>query len=217
MDKPDTIVIFGMHMPPSTPGYIMAEGAWETPLGELIIDETMAAQLSRQFSLTAETPSRFTPDNPIELQLPFIKHFFPEAMLLPIGPPAETRAAEIGQSVAEIAKKSGKTIKIIGSTDLTHYGPNFGFTPAGKGRQAYEWVKDQNDRQVIDAMLAMNSDKVIREGLSHQNVCCPGAAAAAIAAAQAMGAQNASLVGYSSSFEHSPGDTFVGYSGILFH
>ncbi len=216
-NKPDTVVIFGMHLPPHTTGYIMAEGTWETPLGELVIDETMGAQVSRQFGLTPETPTRFTPDNTIELQLPFIKHFFPEARLLPIGPPAETRAVEIGRSVAEIARKSGKTIKIIGSTDLTHYGPNFGFTPAGKGRQAYEWVKDQNDRQVIDAMLAMEPENVIREGLTHQNACCPGAAAAAIAAARAMGAQNAKLVGYSSSFEHSPGDTFVGYGGIVFH
>jgi len=216
-DKTDTVVVFGMHLPPRTPGIIMAEGAWDTPLGELIIDEAMAGQLSRQFSFTMETPTRFTPDNTIELQLPLIKYFFPEARLLPIGPPAESSAVDIGQTAVEIAEKSGKSIKIIGSTDLTHYGPNFGFTPAGKGREAYEWVKDQNDRQVIDAMLSMDPENVIREGLTHQNACCPGAAAAAIAALKALGAGNGRFVGYSSSYEHNPGETFVGYGGILFH
>ena len=215
---PDTIVVFGMHLPPDAPGYIMAHGAWETPLGELKIDEEIAGRLAEQFSFTIETPTRFTPDNTIELQLPFIKYFFPDSRLVPIGPPASAAtAADIGRSVAEIAEAAGKTVKIVGSTDLTHYGPNFGFTPAGKGRAAYSWVKDQNDRQVIDAMLEMAPETVIKEGLSNHNACCPGAAAAAISAVKTLGAQNAKFVGYSSSYEHSPGDTFVGYGGILFY
>jgi AmmeMemoRadiSam system protein B len=215
---PDTIVVFGMHLPPEVPGYIMTEGAWETPLGEIIIDDEIAGRLSEQFSFTIETPTRFTPDNTIELQLPFIKYFFPDSRLVPVGPPAlAATAIDIGQSVAIIAQETGKTVKVIGSTDLTHYGPNFGFTPAGKGRAAYSWVKDKNDRQVIDAMLEMAPAAVIKEGLSNHNACCPGAAAAAIAAVKELGAQHAKLVGYSSSFEHSPGDTFVGYGGVLFH
>ena len=215
--KPDTIVIFGMHLPPNVSGYIMAEGAWETPFGDLMIDEAIARPIAKQFSLTEETAGRFTPDNTIELQLPFIKYFFPEAKLVPIGPPAASTALEIGKKAAEAAESAGKTIKIIGSTDLTHYGPNFGFTPAGKGRAAYEWVKDKNDSQVIDAMIDMAPETVIKEGLSNHNACCPGAAAAAIAAVKSLGAQNARFVGYSSSYEHSPGDTFVGYGGVLFY
>ncbi len=215
--KPDTIIVFGMHLPPNVSGYIMAEGAWETPLGELVIDEAMARPIAEQFSLKVETANRFTPDNTIELQLPFIKYFFPEAKLVPIGPPAAATAVEIGERAAKMAESAGKTIKIVGSTDLTHYGPNFGFTPAGKGREAYNWVKDKNDRQVIDAMLDMAPETVIKEGLSNHNACCPGAAAAAIAAVKSLGAQNARFVGYSSSYEHSPGDTFVGYGGVLFY
>lgn len=214
---PDTIVVFGMHLPPNTPGYIMTEGAWQTPFGELIIDKEIAGRLAEQFSFTIETPSRFTPDNTIELQLPFIKYFFPESRLVAVGPPAASTATDIGRAVTEIAEKKGKAIKIVGSTDLTHYGPNFGFTPAGKGREAYTWVKDKNDRQVIDAMLQMAPETVIKEGLSNHNACCPGAAAAAIAAVKALGAQNGEFVGYSSSYEHSPGDTFVGYGGVLFY
>ena len=215
---PDTIVVFGMHLPPDAPGYIMAHGAWETPLGELKIDEEIAGRLAAQFSFTIETPTRFTPDNTIELQLPFIKYFFPDSRLVPIGPPASVATAiDIGQSAAIIAQETDKTVKVIGSTDLTHYGPNFGFTPAGKGRAAYSWVKDKNDRQVIDAMLEMAPETVIKEGLSNHNACCPGAAAATIASVKALGAQNAKFVGYSSSYEYSPGDTFVGYGGILFY
>lgn len=213
---PDTIVVFGMHLPPHTSGYIMAEGAWETPFGELVIDEEVAGRLTEQFSFTVETPTRFTPDNTIELQLPFIKYFFPESRLVPIGPPAAPEAIHIGRALSEIVKSLNKTVRIVGSTDLTHYGPSFGFTPAGKGREAFSWVKNKNDRQVIDAMLDMAPESVIKQAHSNHNACCPGAAAAAIASAKALGAQNSRLVGYSSSYEHNPGDTFVGYGGILF-
>ena len=71
-------------------------------------------------------------------------------------------------------------IVVIGSTDLTHYGPNYGFTAKGSGVQAVDWVRDKNDRGVIDAMIRMDPEAVIREGLSNDNACCCGAAAAAI-------------------------------------
>jgi len=214
--KPDTIVVFGMHLPPNTPGYIMTQGTWETPFGEIAIDEKFAALLADKFSFNIETPTRFTPDNTIELQLPFIKYFFPESRLVPIGPPAALQAIDIGRTAGEIATSLAKTVKIVGSTDLTHYGPNFGFTPAGKGQAAYTWVKEKNDRQIINAMLDMAPETVIKEALANHNACCPGAAAAAIAAARPLNAQNSQLVGYSSSYEHNPGDTFVGYGGILY-
>ena len=215
--EPDTVLVFGMHLPPHTSGYIMAEGAWETPFGDLLIDAELAGGLTRNFQFTIETATRFTPDNTIELQLPFIKYFFPQARLVPIGPPAETSAIEIGKKAAELAREAGKRIKIVGSTDLTHYGPNFGFTSAGKGREAYEWVKNQNDKRVIDAMLAMDPEQIIKEALAHHNACCPGAAAAAVSALKDLGASEARFVGYSSSFEHHPGDTFVGYGGVVYH
>ncbi|HMA67042.1 MAG TPA: AmmeMemoRadiSam system protein B [Desulfosalsimonadaceae bacterium] len=216
-EGPDTVVIFGMHLPPNTPGTIMAEGTWDTPFGEIEIDADLAEGLCRDYKFTVETPTRFTPDNTIELQLPFIRYFFPNARLLPVGPPAKTAAADIGRRAVEIAEAAGRTITVIGSTDLTHYGPSFGFTPAGKGSGAYEWVKNKNDRRVIDAMLAMDPESVVNEALTNHNACCPGAAAASLAAAQQLGARNGQFVGYSSSYEHNPGDTFVGYGGVLFY
>ncbi len=213
---PDVVVIFGMHLPPQRSGYIMTDGAWETPFGDLEIDREISGQIAKEYTFTIETASRFTPDNTIELQLPFIKYFFKSARLLPIGAPPMDETLQMARRVIEIAKESNIAIKVIGSTDLTHYGPSFGMTPAGSGRKAYEWVRDENDRRIIDLMVDMKPAETIREGLSRHNACCAGAAAAAISAAGAMGAAKAHLVGYHSSFEENPGDTFVGYTGILF-
>jgi len=93
---------------------------------------------------------------------------------------------------------------------------NYGFVTHGTGPAALDWVRNENDRRVIDAMLAMDPDKVITEALANQNACCSGAAATAIAAAKQLGADKAEAIAYATSYDKSPGDSFVGYTGIVF-
>ena len=69
---------------------------------------------------------------------------------------------------------------------------------------------------VIDAMIRMDPEAVIREGLSNDNACCCGAAAAAIAAGKMLGARQAEELAYATSYDRSPGDSFVGYVGMVF-
>lgn len=214
---PDVIVIFGMHLHPRSSPCIMTEGSWETPFGDINIESDLAGMLIKKFSFTIETPKRFNPENTIELQVPFVKYFFPMSRLLPIGAPPSETSLEIGKTVASLSRQMALNIKIIGSTDLTHYGPNYGFSPAGKGANALAWAKDKNDKKIIDHMLSMKPESVIQEGLANSNACCSGAAAAAIAASKDLGASTSRLVGYSSSHDKNPGESFVGYAGILFH
>ncbi len=216
-NPPDAIVIFGMHLHPRSTPCIMAEGSWETPFGGIDIQSDLAAKLMEKFSFKIETSAHFNPENTIELQIPFVKYFFPNSRLLPIGAPPNEISLEIGKTVAGLSRQMNLDIKIIGSTDLTHYGPNYGFMPAGRGSKALLWAKDTNDKSIIDHMLAMNPEKIIREGLSNSNACCAGAAAAAVSASKALGASTSRIVGYSSSHEKHPDDSFVGYAGILFH
>ncbi|MFP4649848.1 MAG: AmmeMemoRadiSam system protein B [Desulfobacterales bacterium] len=213
---PDVVAVFGMHLPPGQRPRIMTRGAWQTPLGELETAEDLADKITENYSCEIETPRSFVKDNTIELQLPFVKYFFGGSRLLAAGVPPSETAADMGRFVTQQARDLGLEIRIIGSTDLTHYGPSFGFTPAGTGREAFEWVRDKNDRQVIDRMLEMDPEGVIRQGLANQNACCPGAAAAAISACKSLGAHNSHFVGYSSSYEKNPDSTFVGYGGVVY-
>lgn len=213
---PDTFVIFGMHLHTSSPSYIMTDGSWETPFGEIEIDKSLAGALVEQFTFQIETAENYTQDNTIELQLPFIKYFFEEAKIVPIGVPPTQKSLEIGKAVADISQRLDLQVKVIGSTDLTHYGMNYGFVSRGTGPAALDWVRNENDRRVIEAMLAMDPDKVISEALANQNACCSGAAATAIAAAKQLGADKAETIAYATSYDKSPGDSFVGYAGIVF-
>ena len=212
---PDVIVIFGMHLHPESSCYMMAEGAWETPFGELPVEERLASELTKKFRFTLETPERFTRDNTVELQLPFIKYFFQDSKIVALGVPPNLRSLKIGRAAVDIARQMKLKIKVIGSTDLTHYGSNYGFTSKGPGKKAVDWVRTNNDRRIIDAMLALNPAKVIDEALASQNACCAGAAATAIETAKGLGANRADEIAYSTSYDKSPGDSFVGYVGIV--
>ena len=215
-EPPDVFVVFGMHLGPGSPAHIMPEGDWETPLGPLSVDAEFARQLMQHFDFQVETTVIHTPDNTIEVQLPFLRHFAPEARIVPVGVPPGPIATEMGSRVRQIAEELGRRVKVVGSTDLTHYGPNYGFSPKGSGTEAVRWVREENDRAVVEKMLAMDPEGVVREALARQNACCSGAAAAAIAAAKSLGATEAQTLAYATSYDKNPGDSFVGYVGMLF-
>lgn len=215
-EPPQTVVVFGRHLHPGSPNYIMREGSWATPLGDLAVDEELAAQLVSKFRFVAETASRYDPDNTIELQLPLIKYFFPEAKILPIGVPPVRSSLDIGREVGIIAKSKDFKVLVLGSTDLTHYGYNYGFTPKGAGPQAIEWVKNENDRRVVELMTALDANGVLEESLRNHNACCGGAVATAVEAARMLGAREGSKLFYMTSYDIRPDSSFVGYVGIVF-
>jgi MEMO1 family protein len=214
--RPDVIIIFGRHLHPGSPAYIMKEGAWGTPLGELKIDRDFAERLTAEFKITVETSTRYEQDNTIELQLPFIKYLFPEVKILPVGVPPKADSIRLGERVAGIAEETKRKIYVIGSTDLTHYGYNYGNTPMGTGKKAVDWVKNENDKRMIDLILKMNPDGVIQESFANSNACCSGAVATAMAAMKKLGATRAEKIIYKTSYDVRPDDSFVGYAGIVF-
>ena len=194
----------------------MREGAWATPFGDLQVDDEFAGKLIEKFTFNIETSGNYSSDNTIELQLPFIKYFFDDVRILPVGVPPSIESINVGETVAEIATDLDRQIIVLGSTDLTHYGSNYGFVSKGTGPSALDWVRNENDRRIIDAILTMEPENVISEALASQNACCAGAVATAMACAKQLGATRSESLVYASSYDKSPGDSFVGYVGIVF-
>ncbi|OQY00561.1 MAG: AmmeMemoRadiSam system protein B [Desulfobacteraceae bacterium 4572_130] len=215
-EKIDTVIIFGIHMRPDSKPCIMIGDAWNTPFGNLKINKDFAHFIAEKENLKKETCFSFPIENTIELQLPFIKFFFPEVSIVPIGVPPASIAVNIGESTVKVAKKFGINIILIGSTDLTHYGPDFGFIPKGLGEKAYNWVKQENDKKAVNAILEMNPLKIIEQSFENHNLCCSGAVAATVAGAKKMNAVKGIKLDYGSSYEKKSENSFVGYTGILF-
>ncbi len=209
--QPQVVCVFGGHLGGSSPPLLVTDDTWETPLGDLPLATEFYAPLAKRLTLREEHPG----DNTIEVQLPFVKYFFPQAKVLALRSPQSATAIELGQAVSAVAKELKVSLLAFGSTDLTHYGPNYGFSPKGYGPEALKWVKEVNDKQFIDAALKLDAAGIIQTATANQNACSPGGAATAVTVAQAAGATKAALIDYYTSYDIMPADSFVGYAGIM--
>jgi MEMO1 family protein len=220
--KPETLVLFGaVHAWGVAEGGVYPDGAWATPFGEVAVDAELAELLLDRCpdALTAD-PQAHAREHAIEVQVPMIKHLHPGAQIVPIAMPPSPRAAAVGEAVGKVLAEAGRPVAVLGSTDLTHYGPNYGFVPWGTGPEAGEKMR-ANDRRMIDLILDFRAEAVQAEAEEHANACGPGAIAATVAAAKAMGAAQATLVEYTTSHEvlreaSNRFDLAVGYAGIVF-
>jgi AmmeMemoRadiSam system protein B len=218
-----TCVIFGAwHRPTSTNAMVFPAGSWQTPMGEIEIDQTLASQVVQASPLILDQSSAHNSEHSIEVQIPFIQNLAPQAKLLPIVVPATPSASEVGQAVAEQVTALDRQAVYLGSTDLTHYGPSYGFTPQGSGQAGLEWAKETNDRRIIDLMIDMSDDEIVNQAASNHNACGSGAVAATIRACKTAGADRAKLLQHTTSAEvareiRGAMSDAVGYAGVIFY
>lgn len=221
---PQAIVVFGaIHVPHGPRATLFPSGAWETPLGLANIDNRLAERLHGQTGLMENDPHAHESEHSIEVEVPFIQHLLPDSLVVPIMVPVNDKAAALGCAVGRTCKTYGVRTAFICSTDLTHYGPRFGFTPHGVGADGLKWAKEVNDRRMIDLMVARRADDAVPEAIANRNACGGGAIAATLAACDAYGAKRATLLEHTTSYEvgrsfsaESPRDA-VGYAGIAIH
>jgi AmmeMemoRadiSam system protein B len=209
--QPQVVCIFGGHLGGNSPPLLVQDDAWETPLGDVPMATVMFEPLQKKIVCAPEHPG----DNTMEIQLPMVKYFFPQAKVMAVRAPHSQRAMELGQAVAQVAQELNLSLLAFGSSDLTHYGPNYGWSPKGYGPAAVKWVKEVNDKEYVDKALKMDAPGVLQAAASDQSSCSAGATAAAISASRAMGATKATLVDYYTSYDIRPDASFVGYAGIL--
>lgn len=221
-EKVDTFVIFGAaHSYFGRVPALFDAGTWTTPLGDVVIDEELA-QVVVTTKAAVSDPQSHRPEHSIEVQVPFIQHLFPDAKMLPILVPPIDAAVTLGTAIGDIIRQSDRKIVCIGSTDLTHYGPRYGFTPMGAGVDALKWASDVNDRKFIDLALKMAADGMLVEAAENGNACGAGAAAAAVAAAKKLGKTQGLLLAYTNSNEvmqremGASSTDSVGYAAIVF-
>ncbi len=218
----DTFVIFGAaHGYHGPEPVVYDKGAWLTPLGEVTIDEELAREVL-QSGPAAANPGAHAYEHSIEVQVPFVQYLFPEAKLLAVLTPPANQAIELGNAIGRIAGQADKKIICIGSTDLTHYGPRYRFTPMGTGEKALKWASEVNDKEFINFALQMQPGKMLSTAEKNHNACGAGAAAAAVAAAKQLGRTQGTLLAHTDSNTimaekmNSGSSESVGYAAIVF-
>jgi AmmeMemoRadiSam system protein B len=218
----NTFVIFGAaHRYLTHTPALYDYGTWTTPLGEVFIDEELAKQLLAAGPVVSDTDAHFS-EHSIEVEVPFVQQLFAGAKILPIIVPPTDEAIELGTKLGNIISESQKRIVALGSTDLTHYGPSYGFTPMGSGAKALKWASEVNDQKFIDLALALEPEGMLADAAQNGNACGAGAAAAAVAVAKRLGKEKGMLLAHTNSSDvmlqkmgKSSADS-VGYAAIVF-
>jgi len=223
--RPDAqiIVVFGaVHTPiPLGVAAFDSHDAWEEPSAATPVAAELRRVLAAEQRLFSVDDRFHQREHAVEVLLPLIQAAWPNAMVLPVEVPVSQLAVEIGRSTAKAAIAAGLKPVYLASSDLTHYGPNYQFAPAGVGPVGLAWAME-NDRRLLAVVTEMTPDRIIPEVMSRRNACGPGAIAAMMAACMEHGAAHAAVLTHASSFQtlaaHAPQppDNAVGYASVVF-
>jgi AmmeMemoRadiSam system protein B len=207
-----TVAVVGGHLSPGGGVLAAFEEAYETPLGAVPADLELLACLRERIQVSEDRWE----DNTVEVQLPLLRHLAPRARALALRAAPSGEALALGEALDACATRLGRKLAVVGSTDLTHYGPNYGFAPHGTGPGALTWVREQNDRRLVEALLALQFERVLELARREHSACSAGGAVAAARFASLVGSVRGSLLEYATSHDRYPGSSFVGYAAISF-
>jgi AmmeMemoRadiSam system protein B len=185
------------------------DGAFDTPLGAAMIDEAGARALAA-FDVVQTLPQAHRREHSLEMQLPFLRHLFPDVPIVPLLIGYQQRATIEALAAALTSAFATRRALFVASTDLSHY---FDAVTAGK-----------LDRRVCDTVKAFDPAALLAlfeeypEGERGRSVACGGGAAIAVMmAARALGARDGRVLKYGHSGEVSGDyDGVVGYLAAAF-
>lgn len=215
----DTFIILGPNHTGMGSGVsVMIEGDWETPLGTVPINETLAEKIWK--GIIDKDDSAHIYEHSIEVQLPFLQFSAKDKKLdfVPICMSMQDfqTAEEVGKILADAIKNITGKIVIVASSDFSHAGFNYmSMPPAGVRVDEYA---EKQDKLAIDRILKMDPKGLI--DIVHKNnitMCGYGPVAAMLTATRMLGAEQAELLKYGTSYEVHPGSSCVGYGALVIY
>jgi len=214
---PDTVIVLGTdHI-----GYgkvaLMDEGEWETPLGNISIDEELSKKILDNSDTIIKDESAFMGfpfgrEHNIEVQLPFIKYCAQEKNIkfvpIKISIKDINVISRLASDIAQAIESYDKDVVIVASSDMTH-------------KEVYDSKQlekfKERDQQVIDAFVELNPEKTL-EAASKTTVCGPQTITSLMMICNNLNANKGKLLKYYTSSEKtgSISGYCVGYfSGVL--
>ncbi|MHA1990730.1 MAG: AmmeMemoRadiSam system protein B [Candidatus Hodarchaeales archaeon] len=211
---PDSVIVLGPNHTGLGPGLSIfpSPGMWETPLGNISIDEQLSEELSSKInenpnlSLEYDTKAHVT-EHSIDNQLPFLQNVFPKSSIVPICIMDQRykTCLELGSVVADIIRKneSKKKILLVASSDFSHFIEH---------QEAFN-----RDNKVIKELMEMKLEAA--EHVKNQenvSACGFGPIITLFSAAQSLGKSKAEKLIYGSSgLTCSSKVQVVGYGAII--
>jgi hypothetical protein len=203
IEPPRTAILLGPnHTGLGPAASIDAHDRWETPLGEVPIDETVAERILAACPHLERESAAHVREHSLEVQLPFLQIGSPGAAIVPIciGAPSLALCREIGAACAEAA---GDGVIVLASSDMNHY----------ESRA----VGDAKNAFAFRAIERLDADGLFAAVVEHDiSMCGFLPATALLVAAAARGVERAEIVSRADSGDRTgDADSVVGYAGIV--
>jgi MEMO1 family protein len=213
-NKYDLIVILGTnHTTEGLTGIsLYPKGGFSTPIGVAEIDNEVAEKLLKADKDVTANLSIFDKEHSVEIQVPFIKYFFPDAKILPliVAEPDIEMCKKFAKAL--VSSIENKKVLVVASSDFSHY-PSFDNA-----------IKIDNN--TLKTIAGLNPDKIVKvmedqleESVPQLLTCACGEAPilAAVSFANEVGAKSASIISYSNSGYNPIGTSakVVGYGAVI--
>jgi len=204
----DTAVLLGPnHTGMGSAFSIMASGLWQTPMGDVGIDEELARAMIEGSSYLEQDEMAHIREHSLEVEIPILQYFRKDFRIVPIAFASDDfeALADTGRAVSAALKRLNreKSALLVASSDMTHY------EPADAARR--------KDDAALHALLALDArclwQTVRGRGIT---MCGYMPVIVMITAARELGATKAELVAYATSGDVT-GDnsSVVGYAGVI--
>lgn len=203
---PKNLVILGPnHTGMGAGSSIMVKGEWQTPLGSVRVNETLALSIMSFSKKLINDDTAHLREHSLEVQLPFLQCLETDFSFVPIAflnHDYET-CEDVGKALAQAIREYPQPVLILASTDMSHY--------------VSQEVAKKKDQQAINAILNLSPRELYQTVLSQRiSMCGFIPTVTALITCQQLGAKEAKLVKYMTSGDINRDYTaVVGYAGFI--
>lgn len=217
-NKPNLYIILGTnHTGIGNSDFLLSFCDFETPLGILRTEKWFVKKIKDMSAgiSVEQNEEVHEKEHSIEVQLPFLQYINPGAKIIPIivSTHDADKINKFARIISNLAKVEGKKVMIIASSDFTHYGPMYNFTPF---RENVKENLYRLDKRLIDLIIALDTKKFLQEA-GKTTICGAGAIALCMEICKQLNSKNAKLLKYYTSGDIT-GDysNAVGYASMEF-
>lgn len=209
---PPVVILIGPNHAGTGPSIsVFPEGTWLIPGDEVPVDSTLTSAILARYPRAVADVSAHRSEHCLEVQLPFLRHARQDVRIVPIvlGTIRQDVCRDLGLCLASVLEECaarqempGRPLLVV-STDMSHYEP--------------DGVTREKDRFALEAIRHLDPEGLVAAVRSHGiTMCGLGPTLAALHAARALGASEASLIRYATSGDITGDlDQVVGYAGFI--
>ena len=147
--RPTTIVLAGTDHQAWAQGVgVWTGGPWQTPLGDVAIDDALAAEIVALGVPFAQDDACHMEEHSLEVQLPLLARTCPDARIVPLGVSPRLRdhagaGVMLGKLLAQ-KRAGGERILLVASSDMAHYPPAS--------------ICESTDAELLEPLLRLDAD-----------------------------------------------------------